>query len=334
MKLSPEKTAYLRQPMEVVCGSMEHPETCIRRYTGSGLYERVHEIDSGLGGEPVEILQITDVHFNCCDDYDARNEELSDTLRCRKWNAGAASVQAIRKCMEYAAFFDQTVITGDVLDYLSHGAVKLLEREIWDVDPDALIAPGGHELVREMETGKGDRTPFETRHAIVDFVWRHDPTYVSKIVGKKAMVIVLDNSRGRYLPGQADKMRDDLALAREQGLPVLLFQHEPLATGDPEDAHKQSFRRYDPEYHDFYAGSVGAPGCDPVTAELYALITGSADVIRGVYCGHLHSAFHTELRAHFTDADGVRHERNIPQFTLEGTVYDNYAGHVLRIIVK
>lgn len=334
MKHSPEKTAYLSQPMEAVCGSMAHPETCIRRYAQSGLYERVHEIDTGLGGEPVEIVQITDVHFNWCDEYDARNAELADTLRCRKWNANAASVRAIRKSMEYAAFFDQTVITGDVLDYLSHGAVTLMQREIWDVDPEVLIAPGGHELVREMETGKPDCTSFETRRAIVDFVWRHDPTYASKVVGDKATVIVLDDSCGKYFPGQAEKLRNDLNLAREHGRAALIFQHEPLATGNPEDAHKQAFRRYDPEFHNFYTASVGAPGCDPVTAEMYEIIVNSADVIRGVYCGHLHSAFYTEIRAGFTDADGARQERNIPQFALEGTVYDNYAGHVLRITVK
>ena len=54
------------QPSEIVVGSGADENTCIRRFNESGVFFRSFTLDSGKGGEPVEILQITDIHFNYC----------------------------------------------------------------------------------------------------------------------------------------------------------------------------------------------------------------------------------------------------------------------------
>ena len=67
---------------------------------------------------------------------------------------------------------------------------------------------------------------------------------------------------------------------------------------------------------------------------MYELITSSADVIRGIFVGHMHSAFWMEVKAHYIDAAGHRVEASIPQPVLEGNPYDSGCGHIMRIYVK
>ena len=64
---------------------------------------------------------------------------------------------------------------------------------------------------------------------------------------------------------------------------------------------------------------------DEATRRVYRLIRENGDVIRGVFCGHWHSAYYAEI-----DAGQYR----IPQYELEGNPYNGQAGHVLRILVK
>lgn len=317
---------------ETVCGCPDIPETCIMRICETGLFERHVVVESGLGGEPAEIVQITDVHFNYCDKEDEQNEELMHTKVCRRWNAGAASVSAIRKAMDYASAFDKTIITGDTLDYLSHGAMELTQKEIWDRDPDALICLGGHELTREMETGEGDRTSLSSRLEVLSAFWKHNMYYVSQIISGKVMIIALDNSRGSYSEEQYVSLEKDITRARKARMPVLIFQHEPLCTGKTEDTDVKPIRVYDPKYHDFYNDSIGSPSRkeESATKSVYNLICRSADTVKGIFCGHLHSAFYTEINA----VDSENRPAVIPQHVLEGCVYDGYAGHVMRITVK
>lgn len=308
---------------DILCGSPDLPETCIFVQRETGVHVRRHTIDSGKGGKPVEIVQITDVHFNLCDKRDMENEELRCTHAHRKWLAEGDSARGIPPAMAYAAKADQTVITGDTLDYLSHGAMKLMDRYIWDADPRILCALGGHELVRQMETGIPDVTSMASRRAIIDAYWRHDTRYISRILGDKAMVIVLDNSESCYREEQIEPLAADLEHARAAGLAVLIFQHEPLWTGDPADTHREAFRVYDPTFYDFRR-CIGSPtrDADGATCAVYRMITSFADIIRGIYCGHLHSAFYTEIRCE---------NGSIPQFVLEGNAYDDQAGHVMHI---
>lgn len=323
---SAEKERYFSKPAERITGTDDTPEKSLFRMTESGVYFREHRIRTGHAGDPVEIAQITDVHFNYCDAIDLQDPELAYTKECRKWLADAQSVKGIRNAMGFAKFADQIVITGDTLDYLSHGAMELTKQYIWDAEPSAILCIGGHELTRQMQTGRPNETTLESRYADLQREWKHDVRYVSRVIRDRVLVIAMDNDCGRYDSVQLDKLTADLAMARERGLVVLLFQHEPLDTGRPEDECCPTLWECDGKSYNFRR-CIGSPERnDSDTAKaVYRLITKSADVIRGIYCGHLHSAYYTEIPA----GDTV-----IPQYVLEGNPYNGQAGHVMRILVE
>ena len=78
----------------------------------------------------------------------------------------------------------------------------------------------------------------------------------------------------------------------------------------------------------------------------YDLICSSADVIKGIFCGHLHSAYYNEILASYTDDNG-KHDAVIPQISYAANAslygrkfgenkFENSwrVGNVMRIIVK
>lgn len=318
-----------------ITGSPDDLRTWIYRLEDNGLFVRETVIDSGKNdNNTVQIVQLSDLHINYFNERDLLDEELSLTKQYRKWNADAACIPAIQKGLEYAMSFDQTMITGDTLDFLSEGAIELMHKYIWDVDPDAMIALGGHELVKQMQTGVEDKTPLEERREILKRAWKHDIYYTSKVIKDKVMVVQLDNGNHEYFAGQVEKLAEDIKLAREKGYIILIFQHEALSTGNPEDVSKECFREYDGKYRNFYDKCIGYDERDnEVTREMYHLITENADVIRGLFCGHYHSAYYTEVKGSYIDENGERREAYIPQPVLTPSAYDEYAGQVMKITV-
>lgn len=323
MRYPEERAAYFAGGTEHICGDGVR---ALYRLKESGVYFREIVIDTGRGGETVEIDQITDVHFNYCNERDRENEELALTLQNRKWLANAASVKGVQAAMAFAEFADQVVITGDTLDYLSEGAMELTEQYIWDPYPDTMICLGGHELVRQMQTGVPDQTSLESRLEILEKFWRHDMVYESRVIGGKALCIALDNSRGCYTDSQYNRLSADIEKARREHLAVLLFQHEPVDTGGPEDEACPTLWECDGKMQNFRR-AIGSPtrNDDEATCRVYNLIRENGDVIRGVFCGHWHSAYYAEIDAG---------EYRIPQYVLEGNPYNSQAGHVLRILVR
>lgn len=336
MKTSPQKEKYLAQPIVPFVGTPEDPTHFIGVFAESGVHVRTQHIDSKKGGEPIEICMIADVHFNYCDEVDEGNEELMGTKQCRKWLANASSVPAIEKAMEVAGFFDQTIVAGDTLDYLSHGAMELTKKHIWGVDPEALICLGGHDVTRQMQTGKPDQTSLESRRAILEKEWAHDIYYVSRVLGDKVMVVVLDNGAMGYQECQAEKLAADLERARRENLIILVFQHEQISTRKEEDCTLKAVKVYDGDNRDFCRKALG--GCEyrvqnEVTDRVYHMIVDNADIVRGVFCGHMHSAYYCEIAGTYLDEQGVRQEKAIPQVVLEANPYDGNAGHILLITV-
>ena len=104
--------------------------------------------------------------------------------------------------------------------------------------------------------------------------------------------------------------------------------HEPLSTGNSADTAVSSFHVDDPSSatFDFYTEGIGY-NAGGATRQVYDLITNNADVIRGVFTGHMHSDFYTEIVA--KTADGT--QTTIPQYVLTGAFYDD--GAVMHITV-
>lgn len=308
-------------------GKLEVPECgkCdavkVYRLANTGQYIFEIEIDSGLGGEPCEINQITDVHFNYVSIADEEDKEVMGTRAVRAWNKEGESVKSIINAMDVAKYADQTVITGDVLDYLSLGAVSLMKKHIIDRDPEVLVALGGHDLTKQMQTDLPDELPLEERYKILEEIWPHDMFYYSKDVCGKVIAVCLDNSLGCFHECQIQKLEADINRAREEKKIVLVFAHEPVANHKNEGevpafwvmngARKKM---------DFDGGiNIGAkPDDNEITKKVYSLITENADVVKGYFCGHRHSTFYTEILASYEDENG-RHEATIPQWVEPST---------------
>ena len=318
-----------------IAGSAAEKQTWIYRRNDTGVYVREVTVDSGRGdGQEARILQISDIHFNAVNDDDLADEEVMYTAQRRWWNADGAAVAAAEKTMEHASDFDQTVLTGDTLDYLSMGAIELIKRHVFDVDPTVIVTLGGHDTTRQMETGIPDKTSLESRLEVLQKAWNTDLFYVSRVIKGRVMVIAMDNGQGYYWTSQKEKLEADLQRARQQNLVVLLFQHEHLCTRNPAEKKHLPIRRNDTSEYDFYTRGIGGEGADEVTRGIYDLIVSHADSIKGVFCGHLHSDYYTEILATYTDSNGNTRDAVIPQYILTAAVYDEYAGHVLEITVR
>ena len=110
--------------------------------------------------EPVTVVQVSDPHFNYCNEEDLaeNNPSTMSTWNNRDLNSFKRMPERAHKAlqnlidgMEYAsAYGDATVVTGDVLDYLSWGNLELMKRFITTSYPDTLVTLGNHEPVRVM----------------------------------------------------------------------------------------------------------------------------------------------------------------------------------------
>ena len=313
------------------CYDKNHPAT---EKDTEDLYAKIGELSHDLfGGFASEgAYDFADVHLNAVNEQDFGNEEVMYTKECRHWNADGASVKALVRAMDYAQEqgFDQTVICGDVLDYLSYGAMELMDRYIWNRDPNVMVSLGGHELTRQMQTGKPDQTPLSERLEVLERFWRHNMYYLSRVIGDAVMLIQMDNSRHCYTEEIAKLLKRDLAMARKEEYIVLIFQHEPISAGKKEDEKVQALIVCDGEYQNIYDHAIGDfDTADAPTREVYRLLVKNADVVKGIFCGHLHSGYYTEILG--SDPEG--RQIMIPQYVEEGLVYNDYAGHVLEITI-
>lgn len=328
------KEAYTSQEKTDVKGSAADKTGWIYKLE-NGLMVREAEIDSGRGGDPVEIVQISDMHFNYCNEKDfiENNPAVMSTYENRTWNKNGSSFQNALRCVEYASFADQTVVTGDTLDYLSWGGTELMYKAVWHQIPDALIALGNHEPKRQMQGTVPDTASEEEIYSLLQSRWKHDIYYTSKILNDKVMIVVMDNQKCLYWEEQYDLLSDDITAARSMGIPILLFEHVAIPSQNPDekalgpilagDTSKLTYNFCD---GDAYLLKYGMG--DEATDKVYELIVNNGDVIRGIFCGDLHHDMYSEICAKTQNGDDIL----IPQYVLNGSPYNK--GHVLKITVK
>lgn len=318
-----------------IVGSCKEPNTWVYELP-NGIRMREVTIDSGKGGEVVEIMHLSDMHFNYQNDQDrqADNPTLQSTAEHRTWGLDGEFVPKSRTLLDYSKDADQIVITGDVLDYLSNGTIELTYREVWDKYPDAILAVGNHDFVQNIQGTVDEVLSEEERWKWIERIWKHNPHYFTKVIKDKVMVVQLNNAENKFYAHQVEKLKRDLAVARKHGYLILLFMHEPMVTGNPKDKEARPvlpdrdaiFGTYD-----FYTGSRWSnifPEIDEETGDMFRLIKSNGDVIRGVFDGHIHTSFYTEILAKTFDGE----DTFIPQYTLCASAF--HGGYALRITVK
>lgn len=333
------KEQFLSQIKITHVGSEDDEKNWVYQLGFNGLMVREATIDSGRGGEAVEIVQVTDIHFNYLNDKDFQENDATvmATYESRGHMANGASRKNAELCMRYGSFFDQTVVTGDTIDYLTWGAIEMLEEIIWKPYPKTLVSLGNHDPIHAMGETLTDSAVLETRYKMLQENWKHDIHYTSKVLKNKAMIIQMNNAlydgdQYVFRDEHLTKLKKDLATARSKGYVVLLFVHVPLATNNPAETKVAEIARTPKHYNNFYIGAnsavVGGITSTGVTYEVWDLIMNSADVIRGVFAGHLHEDYYAEMLAKTPSGE----DKIIPQYVNHAAFSDN--GHVLKITVK
>lgn len=288
-------------------------------------------INAGIS-EEVTIGHTADLHFNYCNqqDIDKADPVIMSTLAHRKWLANAGSVPNARRSLAFLhETTDQVVVNGDTLDYLSHGAMEIMQREVWDKYPDIIATVGGHELSMQMEGTVRETLPRSALLTRVAEFWKHDIFYTSRLIKGKVLIVAVLNDLARFTADQVSRFTEDLKSARENGYVVLLFGHEPFRTNNPEDRSvtvEDILIRGDTSGFPLNLCDYGKN--DDETKAFNSLILNNADIIRGVFSGHEHnSMFH---RIVGKDRNGAT--MMIPHFIITTNACDQ--GHVMRICVK
>ena len=106
-------------------GSASDESSWIYQDGSDGVYVRELNIETNLGGPSVEIIQMTDFHFNYCNaqDFAENNPVIMSTYENRTWLANGGSVDEAQRCLAYAEAADQIVVTGDIPPQQPHAVL-------------------------------------------------------------------------------------------------------------------------------------------------------------------------------------------------------------------
>ena len=321
----------------------------------TGFYElanglTVREVEYTLWGDgrkPIEIVQVGDTHLNYVNDKDWAEQSacILATYKGRSWNRNGSSVPTVNRFMEYASFFDQTVVTGDILDYFSWGCAEMVQKLIIDKDPNVLFAIGNHETAIHMQSVDhicNTEDSLDAVHERLSTFWPNSTKYASRILkndeGKDmVMLVVMDNEAHQYLWEEIyEGLKADVETAREKNLKILIFEHCPISTrgGEEEDYYSWFFKEGDSSgfngtTHKIDLGKREAGSTNSeLDKKVYNLIVGNADIVRGVFCGDYHNFMYTEIKG--TDDNGE--VKMIPQYISSANAYAN--GCAVKITVK
>lgn len=313
-----------------VTGSANDLTSYVYQLGTGGIYVREAVINAGLDA-PIEIVQLSDLHFNYLNarDYAEKNPTVLSTADMRTLARNGSSAANARAAVDYARTADGVVVTGDIFDYLSWGGVELMYKEVWDIIPDALLTVGNHEYLQKMLGVMPESLTADERWGILESVWKHNIYYSSKVIDDKVMLIQLNNGEAKFYESQIAPLTADIELARQNGYTVLVFTHEPICTGNSAESAVTPIRADSSSSAvNFYTSQVGGNGADDATKAVCSLIYSNADVIKGVFNGHMHNDYYTEISAVTASGETAI----IPQYTSTGGFYNN--GCAIKITIQ
>ena len=240
---------------------------------------RSNIIELHLGLEkPVRILQLSDVHLSLADDDDGDDMKAHAAKRRKTFFEEAQFPERdpmgyFEDAMEYAKAFDCTVITGDVLDFVSHANCEMAKRIL--AGKDYMFCAGNHEFCPKV----GTPDSFERKDRIIGDVqsfFRGNMVFESRIVGG-VNVIAIDNSYYIWTEEQFEKLKHEVS----RGMPCIMFCHTPLTAAN---------MRHEPSHHDL--------GVSDDIIEFTRTVTDyiiNEPMIKAVFSGHYHNNWVEEL---------------------------------------
>ena len=333
---------FFAMEKEDIVGNSQSPDTHLYRIKENGLIVRRVFVDTGIDAAPKHILLLSDTHLSTWNlrDFEEKNPCILECIDKRRSTFRREDcLENTERIMEYAPLFDKVIVAGDVIDYLTWGAVDYIKRYIYEKAPDAMVLLGSHDVTRVMGHTLTDPTTLESREEIIKTVVKTDIYYCAEPLGDHALLIGLNNGQSKYSQEQAEKLKADIRKAREESRSILIFQHEPICTHNP--AEKEIKPLYISSPGNFYVTDtlnfcdfskrIGGADSSDTTMEVYRLICENADVIKGVFCGHWHNTAYTEIIGSYME-NNVKKETVIPQYVGNAAAYDK--GHITVITVR
>ena len=295
-----------------------------------------HTMELGISS-PIEISLLGDLHFNLCVPEDMQDAESPYTYECRLWGRNGSNVPSADAALMGASFSDHMVVVGDILDFLSHGSMLLTKKHIIDEYPDAIMTIGWHDITKQMQTKRPNLLTDDERIAMLAEMWPHDIHYYKRELCDEIVAICLGQAHTRYTAEIRDRLKADVEEARASGKKIFIFQHEPFATGKPEDREVEScfYSRGGPVMKNFYDGITLL--CRPddeneINRGVYDIVRHSADVIKAIFVGHEHDQTYSEISAK-AQVNGNEIDTVIPQHVVNACAYYE-KGYYMRITVK
>ncbi len=236
-------------------------------------YLRSITIDTGMDVEDAELLFVTDTHITYSNEKDialgyqnALGYYMSRAYYGSSFNSRSTYAALSIHSANMASLFDKVVLGGDMADYVSYGNYEATKR-IWtdrnimngkSLKGSISMTPGNHEGSQSSATPAekmdGDILHnFQNNYMAGNSEIDYDIVYKADGKTPNYMTVTIDNAStsATYTEAQYEALSQYLACAKELNIPVILFQHIPMATWNEAD---DEYWYTAPEYLRFEAG--------------------------------------------------------------------------------
>lgn len=172
------------------------------------------------------------------------------------------SFRAFLKLIEYAESVhpEKLLLSGDIIDYLSPAALRLLESTLCEYGTDYIFTPGNHE-------GRYDKHP-----QLLRFNGGSDDVGIYESDG--FIIASVDDSEKTV----SDKQLATLKKLLSGSIPVILLMHIPISTKQNCDEMKK--------FDSYYVISDNSE--DKNAREFLKLLTQHDSAVKAILCGHVH----------------------------------------------
>ena len=201
-----------------------------------GVIERNIYITAKKGGKSIRISHLTDMHLNYCNekDFEENDPVLMSTYEHREWLKNGASLENAVRSLEHCKSSDLIVVTGDILDYLSHGCEELAKAHIFSPYPNLIASLGNHEAARKVQGKYAETMSYSEKEKRLKRFWQNPIHYSSSVIDERVMIIQMDNCSEKvgFRPEQIKLLSDDIETARKNDYIALLFFHVHISPND------------------------------------------------------------------------------------------------------
>lgn len=301
------------------------------------------DIEGAKPGREVNLVAWGDNHLKLADERDRANDNIMLAFERRgKANPPEKGARSLTREMELLPIFDGGVILGDNVDFFSYGSYALWKRMVLDVEgADPLVVIGYHDYVTHtINRRPQSEMPEKVTMPVCRAFTPNDVHYATKLIANRVLLVGMDASKnGKFYweTGIHEKLAADVKRSRENGWTILLFQHEgQFPNTDDVRMHKRQTMSTKVREMDYscYAADLNDPkkqGYSQVrgTKAVYDIVWHNADVIRGVFHGHVHANYATWITAYTPDGT----LKPIPQYSCQGSVFFE-DGWIFRINVR